>query len=990
MPYAKKKKRTRYKALLVVFLLLTVAALAAAGGLVWHLYKEEQARQAAALEEETPRIVIPEGYFAAPASTPAEVQKSNYMIKLLPGTDFYRDGSADAGAVSAELDGILAQIEGLNMSTVLLDTRMPDGRVVFSSRYLESTPVDAAGLLAEKAAERGLNFAAVYHLTGVQEKDGPELLSYAGYRDRYILEDAVEELAAYSPSMIELDDYYGARDGRTYAVFLEETKGEGDFEEWLRGNAAFTVERLSARAKEALPGVPVGLTAASVWANAEGTEGGSETAADFQSLIDGHADVRAMVEEKAVDFIDVAIGTSRANGSVPFKTAVSWWGEVCKASGMPMYVTHKGENLCSAEAGGWEGTDELALQAADANNTGAWYGSAFTGLSRLAEDPQGGTQTLLDYLAGSYDEEYLRTQLTFTVPAQRSFVTYEETQQFRGHFDPMQEVTLNGEKIEPSEKGGFSLWEELEIGNNTFTFTHKGKNIVYNIERKIVIFQEVSPAGKTLKMAGGAELGVSCTAYRGSDITATLNGQTVSLDEVGGDEVSAESKYTVYEGYFTLPRATAKEQEIGQIAFSGTYEGVTQGAAGAAVVIDKLPDAVDPDEATGKEMPMATVGLTYANTYPYNTTPSIAQAILYQLPYGTKDIVVGENGDFYNLRSGKTVKKEAVSLSTEVFEGNNTITQLEYGIEGNDTVIRLTMDWRSPFSLSLSPYPSTGYDSGSKQNYYFQGDTVTLLFDYVTNLGEGAVSGTLDGSPIFSGTPALERVKNQAYNIYQYKMTLHLNQTGRYYGCHAMWEDNTLVLRFNHPAYGSSLSGMTVVIDPGHGGSDNGNMAGRDVVEKDVNYWQAMALGQALENAGANVVYTRTDDRYVSLQQRVQVAHNYMADLFISCHQNSAGSNAQPHGVQVYYNAPFSQPLAMYVQGQLAPLMGDSKWNYWNGPNANYNFVVTRERQYPSILIEFGFLSNPYDEALAMSEAHWQQMADAVVQGVIEYYNAYN
>ena len=149
-------------------------------------------------------------------------------------------------------------------------------------------------------------------------------------------------------------------------------------------------------------------------------------------------------------------------------------------------------------------------------------------------------------------------------------------------------------------------------------------------------------------------------------------------------------------------------------------------------------------------------------------------------------------------------------------------------------------------------------------------------------------------------------------------------------------------------------------------------------------------LGEALSNAGAQVIYTRQDDSNPSLEQRALTAHRYRADLFISCHQNSAGKNATPHGVQVYYNAPFSQPLAMYVQKQLEPLMGDSQWNYWNGPNASYNFAVTRERQYPSILIEFGFLSNPGDEALALSDGHRRAMADAVVQGVIDYYNAYS
>lgn len=989
MPYVKKQSHLGRRIVLIVLIVLTVLALGAAGLFAWQMYQEEQNRQQEQLEPEPERVVIPDGYFAPASYAPASLSTSNHLIKLLPGTDFYTDSQAGEADIAAQLDKALDSVLALEMNGVLVDTLMPDGRVIFPAQGLESTPVDVMSLLCRKAEERDLTVSAVFHVTGVRFEGGQALQSPVPVENRLLLEEAAAALAGYGLHSLELDDYYVQPVGENYRAYL--STGEGDsFSAWIEEQSAYALKRLVRRLREADESLPVGLTAYSVWANGETNENGSATAASFQALIDGHTDTRALALEKAVDFVDVTISTARSNGAVPFKTAVDWWGGLCKESGLPLMVTHKAENQGGGD--GWGGTDELALQTADANATGVWHGSAFSGLARLMENPDGATGILTEYLAGTYDEEYLRTRLTFSVPTQYNFTTYEETQQFRGRFDPNQEVTLNGERVEPSELGGFSLWEDLEVGENTFTFTHKGRNYTYVIDRKVVIFQSVSPANATLKMAGGATLGVSAVAYSGSTITATLNGQTIQLEASGGgDGATAESKYITYEGTFTLPKATSKEQNLGQIAFGGSYAGVNQGAAGASIIVDKLPDAVDPDEATGQEMPMATVQLTYANTYPYNTTPAYPQAVLYQLPYGTQDIVVSENGEFYNLRSGKTVKKSAVSLTSEIFQGNNTISSLEYGVEGNDTVIRLTMDWPSPFSLSLSPYPAAdGSQSGSKQNYYFQANTVTLLFDYVTNIGEGAVSGDFGWSPIFSGTPQLERVRNQQLNIYQYKMTLPLNETGRYYGCHAEWEGNTLVLRFNHPAAGGDLSGLTVVVDPGHGGRDNGNMAGRDEVEKNINYWQAMAVGEALSNAGAQVIYTRQDDSNPSLEQRALTAHRYRADLFISCHQNSAGKNATPHGVQVYYNAPFSQPLAMYVQKQLEPLMGDSQWNYWNGPNASYNFAVTRERQYPSILIEFGFLSNPGDEALALSDSHRRAMADAVVQGVIDYYNAYS
>ena len=94
--------------------------------------------------------------------------------------------------------------------------------------------------------------------------------------------------------------------------------------------------------------------------------------------------------------------------------------------------------------------------------------------------------------------------------------------------------------------------------------------------------------------------------------------------------------------------------------------------------------------------------------------------------------------------------------------------------------------------------------------------------------------------------------------------------------------------------------------------------------------------------------------------------------------------------MQTYFNAPFSYPLAKHVQAQLNTVMPNVGWNRVGSSIPNYNFVVTREKQFPSILIECGFLSNPDDEALAMDNDHLYAMAEAIAQGVMDYYGAYN
>lgn len=977
--------KKHHRALWIAIIAVTAVALVLAGLMAWWMYHLDQEAKEAAVTAALPRIVVPEGHFT-PVAYSYTFDENVRAIELKPGVDLYKEFDTDEAALSAEVDAIIAKAKELGMNAIVVDTDV-NGRVIFASSYLQASNVDLLKIICEKATANEMAVSVVFHVTGFTTIDGGSLVSAVDDGVRGIAADAAAELAAnYDIRSIMLDGYFAETDGTTYAAYVA-AGGTAAYGDWLVEAVGATVSDVALAVRSAKDSVPVGLCAPAVWANAD-TEGGSATKAAYQALIDGHADTKGFAETKMVDFVNISISTSTDDPNTPFKTALEWWGNLCRTGGIPLYVTHSAENAGNGSLTGWSGTDELAKQVALALKAGGYHGSIFSGYTNLVANPGGCTDILLKYFNNEYKEAELFQGLDMTSPTKLNFSTEEETVQFRMKFDPNAEVTLNGEKVTPSERGGASIWVPLKVGMNTIVLEHKGKKITYNIDRKVTIFKSVSPS-KAMKVAGGSTIELSVMAYKGSSISATLAGQTVKLTEGGGGEDNnAESAYLTYTGSIPVGKATAKEQPIGAIKFTGSYQGVTQYAQGGNITIDKLPDEVDPDEATGQILTMATVTDRYANTYPYKTTPSYPQAILYQLPQGTTDIVVSQSGDFLNLRSGKTIKRGATTVEEQAFPGNNAITNVTYGVEGNDTVIRLTMNWRSPFSLNLSPYPDSFEATGGRHAYTFQANKVTLLFDYVTTKGQ--VSGSLDGSPIFSGVPNMERVKNTTTGIWQYKMELPLNQTGRYYGCHAEWEDNTLVLRFNHPASGGSLSGMKIAIDPGHGGSEPGNMAGRDAIEKDLNLIQGMKLGAALEALGAQVVYTRTSDATVSLSQRVEIAEANQVDLFISCHQNSSPTNPNARGSQVYFNAPFSQPLAQYIIAQLGPVLGETKWTDWYGPVSKYNFQVTREKQYPSVLIEFAFLSNAEDEAMAIDDSYQDMMAQAIAQGVLDYYAAYN
>ena len=948
MPYTKKEKKSNKKLVLIIAIVVTSIILAASGVFAYMMYQNDQEAQAVAAIEALPRIVVPEGHFTLTDAAPAELQKNKKTITLRAGVDLYTDVNADQATLEAEVDKVIKDIKSLDFNGIILDTRLNDS-VVFASSALTSTPIDLLSIILPKALESELTVSVIYNLTGVKNIDGELIESYIPYANRQTIIDGLSELARYEIESVGLENYYTQKNGESFAEY-QSYGSAGDYQTWLKDNVNSIIDEVISQAKLIKGTLPIGLNVSSVWANATTIEGGSPTKSDFEALTDGYADTKALVEAGMVDFIDVNIPTATKNTAVGFKTAVGWWGGICKTNAIPMYVTHSGESATSKTLPAWNGIDELGHQVLFASTSGNYYGSSFTGLSHLASDPEGSTAYLLKYFEGAIKEEDMLQDLKVISPTKQTTQTYEESIQFKMKYDPNAEVFLNGTKVEASSLGGASVWIPLDVGMNEIKMEHKGDTTTYKVERKIVIFSEVTPVG-SMKVAGSSTIELTALAYKGSKISATINGTTIQLTEGGGGEDNdVESIYRVFQGTYTVPQGKTTEQSLGTVSYYGNYQGIYTGSAtGATITIDKIADAVDPDTATGQVFTHATVTSRYANTYPFNTAGGYPQAIEYQLPQGTQDIVVSQNGDYLNLRSGKTIMRQTATLQDIPFAGNNPIAGMTVGVEGNDTVIRATMGWQSPFSINLSPYANYS-TTMSKQNYFFNADTVTILLDYGTTLAPENFSGDMSSSPIFSGITH-ERVKNPTTGIWQYQITLPLRQTGRYYGAHATWENNTLVLKFNHPPTSTgSLSGVKIAVDAGHGGTDTGNLAGRDSIEKEVNLTMSFLLQATLQSLGAEVVMIRESDVFVPNPSKVDKAEAYGCDLYIAVHQNSSTHTAA-YGAQTYYNAPFSQPLAQYIQASMNTVVPDSKWNYWNGSQGSFNFIVTRERQFPTVLV---------------------------------------
>lgn len=186
------------------------------------------------------------------------------------------------------------------------------------------------------------------------------------------------------------------------------------------------------------------------------------------------------------------------------------------------------------------------------------------------------------------------------------------------------------------------------------------------------------------------------------------------------------------------------------------------------------------------------------------------------------------------------------------------------------------------------------------------------------------------------------------------------------------------------------LAGKIIVIDPGHGGTENGAIANR-VREADVNLAIGLKVRDRLAATGAIVVMTRISDQNVlaphspiaeELQARVDITKAADADIFISLHANS---NPKPEtaGAISFYQSGRPNDLARAIQSALIKQTGTIDKGVRPA-----NFHVLRENQVPAALIETGFLTNQAEAEQLIDNIYQDKIADGICNGVINYFQS--
>jgi N-acetylmuramoyl-L-alanine amidase len=179
----------------------------------------------------------------------------------------------------------------------------------------------------------------------------------------------------------------------------------------------------------------------------------------------------------------------------------------------------------------------------------------------------------------------------------------------------------------------------------------------------------------------------------------------------------------------------------------------------------------------------------------------------------------------------------------------------------------------------------------------------------------------------------------------------------------------------------SVLKGKTIVLDPGHGGKDQGTKGANGAIEKILTLETADLLYKKLEKAGAHVFLTRDDDSYIPLASRVAMSQILGADAFVSIHYNS-NRNHNIRGFTTYFYHPYQQRLAQAVEMQVKKVSPLFSLGVKKG-----DFFVLRENNQPAILLELGFLSNPLEEETVITLPYQEQATTGIYNGLISYFS---
>ncbi|GHV08346.1 hypothetical protein FACS1894217_10630 [Clostridia bacterium] len=918
-----------------------------------------------------------------PASNPPQVKQFRGLwVSSVMNLDYPSAPNLSDAELKREADAILSDAAELGYNAIIFQVR-PAADALYKSdlfprsRYLGAeSDFDPLAYWVEHAHALGLelhawvnplrvnmggelsdlpaNSPAIAHPEWVVKHSDGRMYFDPGIPEvrKLVVDGVAEILAKYDVDGIQFDDYfYPAPDFADSATFAANNPDGKTLEDWRRGNINSLIQELHEVVKPAVFGIsPVG-----VWANNTTREEGSNTTG-YESYSSQFADTRLWVKNNWIDYIAPQIYWNIGNKAADYATLVAWWSDVVTGTDVKLYIGQAiyrvGEGASPGDA--WYDSSEIAKQILLNSNY-----SNVAGVIHFRYGSMNGKpalrETISQLFGGSYVEPPTVYSLSVGRPAAKINVT-EENYYILGTSDGATPLYCNGDEVSGrSSDGFFGLLVNLSGGDNVYLFTQSGQTdvsvtISYGPEPIVqpkpldaVGITNVYPSDSNEVGLGGEEITLSCTAPIGASVKVAIGGNSYSMTAAKTTSPNQSKDYgTTFSYKYTLPASPDGAQtEVGKPVYTMSYKDKSYSKTAANSVI-----------SLGRKAKFyATVTADAAFVYPNAATTG---GPANEIARGQMDFVtaVTNNGKWVRLGFGGWVQGESVILKTENYL--LSLDSASFAYQEGDKIDKVIL------SSNLLTNTSVSYDGNELIYRVANLTTAPKIPNFSQKYADGVASYTLKPSKPIDG----------------YYMTV---------------EDGKLTLNIKHhpkAAAGSQpLNGLTILLDPGHGGTDGGAIGclGTTYSEKHINLAVSQKLRIALENLGAAVVMTRTGDETLSLDERVVISRNLRPDMFLSVHSNSmpvTASAENVRGLETYYRNNAGKSLSDVLYRTVLDELGFNERG-----SKEQNLYVNRPTWTPSALVETGFVCNVNDFSRLVSNSRQQELADSLANGIVKFFS---
>ncbi len=543
---------------------------------------------------------------------------------------------------------------------------------------------------------------------------------------------------------------------------------------------------------------------------------------------------------------------------------------------------------------------------------------------------------------------------------------------FIGTAPPSGRVLVNGRTIQRSPAGHFAPSFPLRMGENLFTFRYRNQRRTIKVTR--LSTQPKLPVGLTFgqdsltprvdiaRMPGEA-ICFSAIAPANATVNVKLANQTIPLMPQAAKVILPPNSAALVAQNLpnsvttqNIPRSSNYQgcamaespAELGRPEFQLTINGKTISEIGQGNIRILSPTQLEIAEV------IVDAGIA-------RTGPSTDHSRLTPLPKGTQASITGREGDWVRLDYGGWINQQEVRISQSAVPPRSIIRSI--------TTRRIAGATEVVFPLQV-PVPVSVQQS----------DRILTLTLHNTTAQTDIIRQ--DDDPIISRLDWQQIAPDRV----QYTFNLKSQQQ---WGYKLRYDGTSLVLTLRYPPNSAKtaekpLSGIKILLDPGHGGRESGAAGPTGYLEKDVNLTVSKLIRDELVARGATVIMTREDDRTLSLPERVAIIDREEPAIALSIHYNSLPDNGDAFntkGIGMFWYHPQAHSLSMFLHDRLVGKLNRPSYGvFWN------NLALARPASAPSVLLELGFMSNPFEFEWLMNPTEQRKLARAIADSITEWF----